>query len=355
MKFNNIKNYSQTSSVNNSLSLTVRELKTSEITSWDLLVKSSQFGCFMQTSIWANFKELEGYKTWHYGLFLNDELVGGCIYYLYPHTNKANLLFTPGGPILPENNPEIGMQLLLEKGEIIAREQGAIALRIEPLSQEKPDYFKDFVRAPADLLPCETLLIDLRPNTDEIFASMKPKGRYNIRLSQRYGVKIEFSNDSQNIPIFYDLFWETVERQEFFGEAYGFFINLCQTLFKENMAEIGLATWNGEILAAILVVYCGQTATYLYGGSSLLHRQVMANYGLHWQAIQRAKLRGCQVYDFYGFTRDTNHGYTKFSQFKSQFGGTHIKTIGAHDYFFYDQLADTLISLFQNLSGGKNE
>ncbi|NET73178.1 MAG: peptidoglycan bridge formation glycyltransferase FemA/FemB family protein, partial [Sphaerospermopsis sp. SIO1G2] len=139
------------------------------------------------------------------------------------------------------------------------------------------------------------------------------------------------------------------------SEPYGFFINLCQTLFKQDMAEIGLATCEGEIVAAILVVYCGHTATYLYGGSNLRSKQMMPNYALHWQAIQRAKMRGCQFYDFYGFTNDPKHGYAKFSQFKRKFGGKHIKTIGAHDYFFYDQLADTLINLFKNLAVKENE
>ncbi|TAE56029.1 MAG: peptidoglycan bridge formation glycyltransferase FemA/FemB family protein [Nostocales cyanobacterium] len=341
--------------VQNNLSLAVRKIKQSEAKTWDLLVKNHPQGCFMQTSTWADFKEIEGYKTFRYGLFLDTKLVGGCIYYLYPHSEKANLLFTPGGPILPENQPEIAIELLLEQAKIIAQKYGTIALRIEPLWTEKPDYIKGFVRAPVDLLPCETLLIDLRPNIDEILAAMKPKGRYNIRLSQRHGVKVNFSNDDQNIPKFYDLFWETVERQKFFAEPYGFFINLCQTLFKAEMAEIGLATWKGEILGAILIVYCGHTATYLYGGSRLIHKQVMANYALHWQAIQRAKNRGCQFYDFYGFTSNPEHDYAKFSKFKSQFGGKHIKTIGAHDYFFYDQLADTLITLFQNLAGNQNE
>jgi lipid II:glycine glycyltransferase (peptidoglycan interpeptide bridge formation enzyme) len=351
----NIQNCFPTRNSKNNLPLIIRKLLCSEYHAWNNLVKSHPNGCFMQTSVWADFKELEGYKTFRYGLFLDSKLVGGCIYYLYPHSNKANLLLTPGGPILPKDYPQLGMELLLETAEILAKEQGVVAFRVEPLWTEKPDYLKDFVRAPADLLTCESLLIDLRPNIDEILASMKPKGRYNIRLSQRHGVKIEFSNDSQTIPKFYDLFWETVERQGFFGEPYGFFINLCQTLFKEDMAEIGLASWNGEILAAILVVYCGYTATYLYGGSSLLHRDMMANYGLHWQAIQRAKNRGCQFYDFYGFTCDPQHSYAKFSQFKSQFGGTHIKTIGAHDHFFYEQLADTLISLLQKFSGDEDE
>ncbi|MDZ7962997.1 MAG: peptidoglycan bridge formation glycyltransferase FemA/FemB family protein [Aulosira sp. DedQUE10] len=347
-----ISNSIKSKSKQQDLGLNIRKLNTEEQHDWNLLIKTHPNGCFMQTSIWADFKEIEGYKTFRYGLFLNNELKGGCIYYLYPQSNKANLLIAPGGPILPEAYPEPTLQILLHKAENLAQELGAIALRIEPLWLEKPEYLKKFVRAPADLLPSETLLIDLRPETSQILAAMKPKGRYNIRLSQRYGVTTKFSSNSQKIPLFYELFWETVQRQQFFGEPYGFFINLCQTLFKSDMAEIGLAYWQGEIVSAILVVYCGNIATYLYGGRSLAHPKVMANYSLHWEAMQRAKLRGCQFYDFYGFTQDTNHSYAKFSQFKSQFGGQPIKTIGAHDYFFYDQLADTLISLFQNLAGG---
>jgi len=305
----------------------------------------------MQSWAWADFKELEGYQTFRYGLVGNEKLVGGCIFYFYPHPGKANLLIVTGTPLLPFARAEEGMQLLKEQAAVLVRQLGAIALRIEPLWQEKPDYLAGFVRAPADLLPSETLLIDLRPTQAERLAAMKPKGRYNLRLSWRRGVETEFTSDSQAIPLFYDLFWETVRRQQFFGEPYSFFINLCQTLFSAKMAEIGFARWRGKVLAAILVVYFGSRATYLYGGRSFEHPEVMAPYALHWAAMQRAKARGCTVYDFYGFTRDPNHSYAKFSQFKGQFGGVPVTTIGAHDYFFYDQLADTLIGLFRNLAG----
>ncbi len=331
--------------------LTIKQLNLAERQLWDSLVKTHADGCFMQSWSWADFKELEGYKTFRYGLFLNRKLVGGCIFYFYPHMSNANLLMAPGTPLLPPSLGEEGMQLLREKAAVLAKELGAIAFRIEPLWTQKPDYLTGFVRAPVDLLPSETLLIDLHPTEAEMLAAMKQKGRYNLRLSWRRGVETDFTTDSQAIPLFYDLFWETVKRQQFFGEPYSFFINLCQTLFAANIAEIGLARWRGKVLAAILVVYWGNRATYLYGGRNFEHPEVMAPYALHWTAMQRAKVRGCTVYDFYGFTRDRNHAYAKFSQFKSQFGGVPVTTIGAHDYFFYDQLADTLIGLFRSLAG----
>ncbi|WP_245940081.1 lipid II:glycine glycyltransferase FemX [Stenomitos frigidus] len=332
--------------------LVLRQLDDCDRACWDTLLQDSPTGCFMQSWAWSEFKALEGYQVFRYGVFVEhqaaeNQLVGGSIFYFYPRPHTANLLSAPGAPFVLPGFEAIAMPLLLLQAETLAAALGAIALRIEPLLTEKPAFLQGFVRAPMDMLPSETLLIDLRPTDTERLAAMKPKGRYNLRLSQRHGVTTQFTTDSQMIPIFYDLFWETVARQQFFGEPYGFFINLCQTLFAANLAEIGLATWQGEVLSAILVVYWGDRATYLYGGRSPSHAHVMPNYVLHWAAMQRAKAKGCTLYDFYGYTQDPTHPYAKFSQFKRQFGGTRVTTIGAHDFFFYDRLADTLIGLLQ--------
>ncbi len=343
---------------------------------WDTLVKENNHNCFMQSWAWADFKELQGYKTFRYGLFSSKisansfqskseiqypkDLVGGCIFSLYPHPVGSNILLATGGPIFLPEWAELGMPLLLEVAEQLAREYSVssslginssiIALRIEPLWSQKPFWLPaDFVRSPADLMPAETLLIDLQPTPTAMLADMKPKGRYNLRLSWRYGVTVEFRQDDAAIALFYDLFWETVERKNFFGEPFGFFINLCQTLFHADMAEIGFARWQGDSLVAILVVYWGDRCTYLYGGRSEKHPHVMASYALHWAAMQRAKARDCKIYDFYGFSTDPNHAYFQFSRFKGQFGGAIAKTIGAHDYFFYDRLADTIIGLLEKL------
>ncbi|MBW4537611.1 MAG: peptidoglycan bridge formation glycyltransferase FemA/FemB family protein [Myxacorys chilensis ATA2-1-KO14] len=330
--------------VENSTSLSIRELHLSDRFAWKKLNQSLVGSCFMQSWAWATFKELEGYRTFKYGVF-DQALVGGCIFYVYPRSHSANLLIAPGAPLIRPGYTSQAIELLVRQAERIAQEVRTIALRVEPLWAEKPSALNQFVRAPVDLLPSETLIIDLHPTETEIFAQMKPKGRYNIRLSQRHGVTTQFTTDLQKISMFYELFWETVQRQTFFGEPYRFFINLCQTLFAENMAELGFAMWNGEILSAVLIVYWCDRATYLYGGRSDAHGHVMANYALHWDAIKRAKAKGCQLYDFYGYTQNPNHSYAKFSQFKRQFGGTPVTTIGAQDYFFYNQFADTLIGL----------
>ncbi len=331
----------------------LRELLDSDRIAWDKLTQTYHHGCFMQSWAWANFRELDGYQTFRYGLF--DELaqlIGGCIFYFYPQRSAANLIFAPAAPLLPPNLETEGMRLLLDQAEKLSQgmgaDGGAIALRIEPLLLTKPDWMdQNFGRSPADLMPSETLWLDLQKSESELLAEMHPKGRYNIRLSQRHGVETFFTSDDAAIPHFYDLFYETAQRQGFLSEPYGFFIKLCQNLFRAGMAEIGFAKYNGKILATILLIYWGDRCTYLYGGRSENLKQVMPVYALHWAAIQRAKQIGHRIYDFYGYSDDPTHAYYRFSRFKRQFGGKVIKTIGAYDYFFYDRLADTIIRLLR--------
>ncbi len=278
--------------------------------------------------------------------------MGGCIFYLFLAPGKPNWLYAPGGPLLDDHLNEhygtTGMNLLLKAAHAIAQQWGALGIRLEPMRPTKPHWFPHTMRSPADLLPPETLCLDLTQSTDVILRQMRPKGRYNIGVSQRHGVSVEFSTEDQTIPQFFDVFYDTVQRQKFFGEPYGFFIKLCQTLFRAGMAEIALARYEGEVLAVLLAVYWGERCTYLYGGRLEKNRHVMASYGLQWAIIQRAKAKGCKVYDFYGYSDHPQHNYYRFSRFKRQFGGQVVKTIGAQDILLYDQLADVLLRYWRS-------
>jgi peptidoglycan pentaglycine glycine transferase (the first glycine) len=343
--------------------LRIRPLECSDRPVWDHLTQGSE-GCFMQSWAWSEFKEREGYQVFRYGLVRSvaggrESLVGGYFLLLYPSPSPAKLLLAPGGPILPANLTRVerdcGWALLLAEATAIARATGAITLRVEPTWPLVPSPLTllppGFVRSPLDILPSETWVVDLTLSEADRLAQMKPKGRYNLRLSQRHGVETGFVAEDWAIPRFYELFASSVERQGFFGEPYRFFVNLCQTLFAAGIAEIGWADWEGEWLSAILVIYWGDRATYLYGGRSGDHPERMGNYALHWAAMERAKSRDCCLYDFYGYSENQNHSYAKFSQFKRQFGGQVVRTIGAQDYIFYDQLADVLVGVLQGFAG----
>lgn len=329
--------------------LSLRPLDAAWNTSWDALAGQSVANGFMQSSEWAAFKRTEGYLTPRYGIFDGERLVGGSTFFLYPHGPVAGFIACPEGPVLPWEElsaARIGLRLLIAQGRALSLEYGALGFRIEPhLPPPRPSLLRNWARAPVDLTPIHTLMLDLSQSETALRARMHPKGRYNLGLSTRQGVSVRMSSDMGDLRAFYALFTETALRNSFFAEPYGFFLNLGAALFPTGRAALFLAHWQEEPIAALLIVFYGRRATYLYGGSSTRHRAVMPNFALHWAAIQEAKTCGCLEYDFYGYDpfEQPSHQYAGISRFKRQWGAERFDSLGAHDLIFYDQLADKVI------------
>lgn len=372
------------SQIDPSQQLVLRPLDAEWDAPWDSLAGQAMESGFMQSSAWAAFKRSEGYLTPRYGLFQrnssecieesieegleegleegikeniqngdregeNDALVGGGTLYLYPYGPDSGFVVCPEGPVLPWDEPEIaraGLRLLIAEAQRLATEYGALGLRIEPhIPPPRPSLLRNWSRAPVDLTPVHSLILDLTLSDEEIRARMHPKGRYNLGLSRRHGVEVRVSQDMADLHRFYDLFIETAQRNRFFAEPYGFFLNLGTALFPTESAVLLLAEWQGQTVAGLLEVFYGRRATYLYGASSAQHRAVMPNFALHARAFQEARQRGCTEYDFYGYDPfgQPDHLYAGFSRFKMQWGAERRDSLGAYDLIFYDHLADRLV------------
>jgi peptidoglycan pentaglycine glycine transferase (the first glycine) len=336
-------------SLDSAVDWTLQALGPERDAAWDALAGQSVESGFMQSSAWAAFKRAEGYETPRFGLFEAGALRGGATLLYYPAQGTEGFWICPEGPILPWNDrskARDGLRKLLAVVEGLAATRGGLGLRIEPhLPPPRPSLLRNWTRAPIDLNPIHSLTLDLALSDEELRAQMHPKGRYNLGLSSRHGVQVVRSEQMGDLSRFYALFAETARRGDFFAEPYGFFLNLGAALFPCRQAELFLAEWQGETLAAILVIFFGRRATYLYGGSSSRHRQVMPTYALHWAAVQAARSRGCVEYDLYGYDpfEQPDHAYAGFSRFKRQFGGVRQDSIGAYDHLFYDRLAETLV------------
>jgi lipid II:glycine glycyltransferase (peptidoglycan interpeptide bridge formation enzyme) len=148
---------------------------------------------------------------------------------------------------------------------------------------------------------------------------------------------------------------EAGERAGFFVEPPSFFSALVETLVPRGLARLLFAERAGRPLATMLLTTYGERATYLYGAVSNDEREAMAGYALQWVAIGVARAVGCRVYDFYGYEPHgaPEHLYASFSRFKRQFGGQPRRFIGAHDYFFLDQLADAVVAAVRETGEGR--
>ena len=317
---------------------------------WDSLAGGSFESGFMQSTGWAAFKRAEGYETLRYGLLDDDGgLWGGGVLLAWPAEGAEGYVVCPEGPVLPWDDIErarAGLRGLLAVVRQRSAAHGGLGLRIEPhLPPPAPSLLRGWVRAPADLTPEHTLLVDVTRPDDDLLAAMHPKFRYNLRLAQRHGVEVESSADVDDVQRFHDVFIDTAHRQSFFGEPYGFFLNLGAALFPRDMARLYFARRGERDLAALLVIYYGRRATYLYGGSLAEDRAVMPNHLLHWTVMREARARGCREYDLYGYDPfgRPSHLFAGISRFKGQFGAQRWSRLGAYDCLFYDRVADRMV------------
>jgi lipid II:glycine glycyltransferase (peptidoglycan interpeptide bridge formation enzyme) len=191
----------------------------------------------------------------------------------------------------------------------LARKNKAGWIRIEPKDEEELKSAKSaanykIVKAPHDMQPRENFIIDIAKTEQELLADMKSKTRYNIRLAKKQGVEIVTSGRRQGqgenyVEEFLKLTKQMALRQGIKTHLEEYYRKMVESLPKE-MLKIYAAKYGGKIIAANLVLFYENVATYLHGASGNEHRNVMAPHILHWQAILDAKERGCRFYDFGG-------------------------------------------------------
>lgn len=91
----------------------------------------------------------------------------------------------------------------------------------------------------------------------------------------------------------------TAERNKITSHPEEYYRKMFEIIPPE-IIKLYIAEYEGKVIAANIVVFYGDTATYLHGASDNEYRNVMAPYLLQWQAIQDAKKAGCVKYDFGG-------------------------------------------------------
>ncbi len=314
---------------------------------WELLTKTNPASGYMQSFWWTEFKNLLGWQSYKIGIEEKNKLIGGAIVSKYMHYKERNTIEITEGPVLPYNNPEKAKRvfhMLISEIDTVADltgENRTSHLSIEPKLTSIPPYFSRFRKAPVDQLPLRTLLIDLHKSEDELLREMKPKCRYNIKVATKYDVQITRTTLADGIGDFLALYTPFVKRAGFDGKREDYFLCLADLLPNPRDASIYFATHEGDILSAAIVIYYGDTTTFLYGASSREKKYMMAPYHLHWEIIRDAKKRGMAWYDFYGLAPGEyteTHPWQGFSVFKRKFGGVEVNYIGGFDFVYNEVL-----------------
>ncbi len=189
-------------------------------------------------------------------------------------------------------------------------------------------------RAPLDVQPPNTVLVDLAPQPDVILAAMKPKTRYNIRLAIKKGVKVRDAEPGE-FDAWYELYRETGRRDRIAIHSAAYYRELLEAGYpgERPVIRLLLATHEGDLLAGNIVAFWKNTATYLYGASSGLKRSLMPTYALQWEAISRARELGCARYDLFGIPARPSPAEPMYGlyQFKTGFSPVLLERWGSWD------------------------
>jgi lipid II:glycine glycyltransferase (peptidoglycan interpeptide bridge formation enzyme) len=295
---------------------------------------------FLQSSMWAEFKSRFG---WEYKAFLiSYEGNTSSPLLVLSRALGFSFAYIPWGPQLPDNFPtenraKVLAELAKKLKSLLA--PNTVFIRFDPpwlvTDNENALLLSAGLKcAAATVQAPDTVHIDLTPPCEEILAQMKSKWRYNISLSDKKEVKIK-NVDVQELEIFYNLLKETAVRDGIAVHSFDYYKTLFEICHNRNLElRLYTAVHENDNLAAIVVLFFGTCATYLYGASSNIKRNLMAPYALQWKAMQDAKKAGCREYDLFGIPPDDNpdHPMSGLYRFKTGFGGQIIRRSGSWDY-----------------------
>ena len=192
-------------------------------------------------------------------------------------------------------------------------------------------------KAPTDLLPPDTVVVDLSVGEQRLLSGMSSTARYNVRMSERRGVTAE-EVGLEHLPAWQRMYAVTVQRHGLEGHQRSYFRRLFEAAHRRPGARAGLrllfARVGGCAAAGMILALCGRRAVYLFGASTPRHRKLAPSHRLQWKAMQVARRHGCTSYDLFGIPPSNNpaHPLHGLLRFKTGFGGAILRRRGCWDF-----------------------
>jgi peptidoglycan pentaglycine glycine transferase (the first glycine) len=273
-------------------------------------------GSILQSWAWGEFQQALGHKIYRF----SGESYVNFVTELKLMLGKKYLYSSKG--------PLGDVQAALNDLQNFQADKTMVFARLEPALPIK------LPKAVKDTQPTLNWLLDITKSEEEILAAMKPKHRYNINLAVKKGVIVK-AGTKQDILEIWKLLLETAGKNKFRLHPQNYYWQMFEALSPDYL-KIFLAQYQGQTLAGLFLAIFGDTAVFLHGGSSVINKEVMAPYALHWEAIKFARENGLKLYDFGGVApiEDSQHTWAGVSRFKRGFGGFELAMPGAFDLVF---------------------
>lgn len=298
---------------------------TATLTDWDAEVAAMPNPHLLQSYRWGELQSRFGWQVERRRLDVDGLGVPVSLLIAPTLVPGARHGYIAKGPVLGADRIDAALEPLAE----LARELELAFVTVEPEVEAGWAPPEPWRPAPATQ-PEHTAIVDLRPETDAILASFKPKTRYNVRVAEKKGVEVEETDD---VAAFAELAEMTSARHRIQLAREPYYRAVHELLAGDGSCRIYLARHQGRALAGIMVLRFAGRATYLFGASAPQGRNLMPAYLLHWHAIQEMRRLGDLEYDLWGMPPDDQPGHplSGLWQFKSGWSGRFVSYAGAFD------------------------
>jgi len=269
---------------------------------WDDFLATVPGGNHTQTSLWGRVKATMGWRAVRVVAERHDRVAGGAqiLYRRIPAVGAVG--YVSRGPVLADDDSALGA-LLMDEVERTARTLGirALAVQAPGTTDRWPAYLaaRGYVEADTQVAPRATVILDVRPEPDEILAAMTSKTRYNIRLSGRRSVAVR-EGGVDDLDTYYQLLRATASRQRFTPYPKEYFLAMWRALTPGGHIRLALAEVDGVAVSAQLAIAFGDTVVNklsVWSGEAGSRRP---NEALQWSTIRWAHAGGYGFYDFEG-------------------------------------------------------
>lgn len=314
---------------------------------WDSFLAQTPGGHHEQTSLWAEVKALSNWRAMRIIVRQDKQIVAGVQILLrsIPFSNAIGLVLK--APLFAVDDPLL-TKLVIEELHYLARIHRIQYLVMQPpyngetFARQLPNW--GFQLSPIEVAHSATLLYDLSPSLDDIFASMPGKTRYKIRSGKRKGITVREGGIS-DLPTFYQLHTLTCQRQHITPYSEEHVFTLWSTFAPHGYIRLFLAEYEGEVVSTRLVIPFGDTVLFKMRGWSGHHGNRLPNEVLHWETVTWAKSQGYRYCDVDGIdvevARAIVHGRAlseenvpNWTMFKLKFGGQVTLLPEIHQYIY---------------------
>ncbi len=278
---------------------------TSEEKAWDkLLLKSVNMPHYMQASAWG---ESKARSQWPVSRLIVQADTGALPLQVFSRTvpGLGRLHYAPEVVgVTKDTIPSLTDQLTKQYGK-------GLAFKLElyqPYAEELVDAFRANGWLKGNSVQHRnTVIVDLQGTEEELFARIKKRARYEVRVAQRNGVRVEkVEATRERLDMLANLMQVTAKRSGAFFRNSSYINKYWHTFSKTNQGSLYLAWHESDLLAGAYIISYGKTAWYKDSGSVRLKSNFMASRFLQWEIMRDLQSQGITHYDLSGIPAPEN-------------------------------------------------